>query len=98
MKWKLVVEGLFISFEALNDKSGYDFILLKYEYGSRNSFDTDLYVYSIKDKKLKHINQPQGFKGMGYTKLLMSNGFDKIYMYDSKYTKFKKNTRRRLSH
>jgi len=87
MKWKLVIKGLFLSFEALNDKSGYDFIVLKKEYGSRNSYDTDLYVYSIKDKKMKHINHPQGFKGNTYTKLLMSNGFDKIYMIDRKYVK-----------
>ena len=29
MKWKLVLEGNFVSFEALNDKSGFDFIILK---------------------------------------------------------------------
>jgi len=29
MEWKLIVIGDFISFEALNDNSGYDFIILK---------------------------------------------------------------------
>ena len=98
MKWEIVVKGMFLSFEALNDKSGYDFIMLKKEYGSRNSYDTDLYVYSMKDKKLKYVNQPQGFKGLTYTKLLMSNGFDKIFMFENKYVRFKKNLRRSLRH
>jgi len=82
LTWSAIVKDRqFTSFETLAKSEKYDYVAIL----NKNGMDfVEFGVFDeLSSKYGKIYDFTWTFKGDGHTKLLMSNGFDKAFMYDA---------------